>query len=147
MISLQVAFNYHLSIALIWLKYFWKGRKIASHPSSHPWRILLSICYMLDTSDLRYSIYSAIRRRVYPLSRMVTITKSVLWSFALTRVLPFLNIPKDLEPSYKTKLDFWNCLGRKITPTYNRRNTIRVRYSARKSVILISSSLLSRINS
>ena len=28
-----LAFNYHLPIILIWLKYCWKGRKIAHHPS------------------------------------------------------------------------------------------------------------------
>ena len=29
-------FAYHLPIVLIWLKYYWKGRKIASRPSIHP---------------------------------------------------------------------------------------------------------------
>ena len=28
-------------------------------------------------------------------------------------VLPFLNNPKDLDPSYKMDLDFWDCFGRK----------------------------------
>ena len=28
-------------------------------------------------------------------------------------VLSFLNNPKDLDLSYKTDLDFWDCLGRK----------------------------------
>ena len=40
-------------------------------------------------------------------------TKSVLWNFAIIRVLPFLNNPKDLDPSYKTNLDFWDCFERK----------------------------------
>ena len=26
--------------------------------------------------------------------------------------LPFLNNPKDLDPSYKMDLDLWDCLGR-----------------------------------
>ena len=39
--------------------------------------------------------------------------KSVLWNFAAIRVLPFLNNHKDLGPSYKMDLDFWNCFGRK----------------------------------
>ena len=34
--SLHTAFCYNLPIVLIWLKYYWKGRKIASHPSTHP---------------------------------------------------------------------------------------------------------------
>ena len=29
------------------------------------------------------------------------------------RVLSFLNNPKDLDPSYKMDLDFWDCFGRK----------------------------------
>ena len=28
-------------------------------------------------------------------------------------MLPFLNNPKDLDPSYKTDLDLWDCFGRK----------------------------------
>ena len=27
-------------------------------------------------------------------------------------ILTFLNNPKDLDPSYKMDLDFWNCFGR-----------------------------------
>ena len=30
-------------------------------------------------------------------------------------MVPFLNNPKDLDPSYKTDLDFLDCLGRKKT--------------------------------
>ena len=41
------------------------------------------------------------------------IIKSVLCNFAVIRVLPFLNNPKDLDPSYKMDLDFWDCFGRK----------------------------------
>ena len=37
---------------------------------------------------------------------------------------PFLNSPKDLDPSYKMDLDLWDCFGRKKTPSYNRRNTV-----------------------
>ena len=32
-VPLHTAFHYHLNIVLIWLKYCWKGRKIASHSS------------------------------------------------------------------------------------------------------------------
>ena len=28
-------------------------------------------------------------------------------------MLPFLNNPKDLDPSYKMDLDLWDCFGRK----------------------------------
>ena len=28
-------------------------------------------------------------------------------------ILPFLNNPKDLDPSYKMDLDLWDCFGRK----------------------------------
>ena len=32
--------------------------------------------------------------------------------YAITEVLLFLNNPKDLYPSYKLDLDFWDCLGK-----------------------------------
>ena len=34
------------------------------------------------------------------------------------------NNPKDLDPSYKTFLDLWDCFGRKKSPSYNRRNSV-----------------------
>ena len=37
----------------------------------------------------------------------------VLCALAVIRVLPFLNTPKDLDPSYKMDLDFWDCFGKK----------------------------------
>ena len=37
---------------------------------------------------------------------------------------PFLNNYKDLDPSYETDLDFWDCFGKKKNPSYNRRNAI-----------------------
>ena len=55
---------------------------------------------------------------------LLQITLSVLWNFAIIRVLPFLNNSKDLDPSYMMDLDFWNCFGRKITLFYNRRNMV-----------------------
>ena len=33
--------------------------------------------------------------------------------FCYNTSLPFLNNPKDLDPSFKMDLDFWNCFGRK----------------------------------
>ena len=50
---------------------------------------------------------------VFPSLEWVQIIKSVLSNFAVIRVLPFLNNPKDLDPSYKMDLNFWDCFGRK----------------------------------
>ena len=47
-----------------------------------------------------------------PVSRMTTNNSIVLCNFAIIRVLPFLNNPKDLDPSYKMDLDLWDCLGK-----------------------------------
>ena len=47
------------------------------------------------------------------LSRMNTNNQISPLHFAVIRVLPFLNNPKDLDLSYKTDLDFWDCFGRK----------------------------------
>ena len=58
-----------------------------------------------------YRIYSAIRV-ILPLE-WLQITKSVRWSFAIIQVSPFLNNPKDLDPSYEMDLDFWHCFKRK----------------------------------
>ena len=44
--------------------------------------------------------------------------------FCYIPILPFLNNPKDLDPSYKMDLDLWDCLGRKKTLSYNQRNTV-----------------------
>ena len=43
---------------------------------------------------------------------------------AIIRVLPFLNNLKNLDPSYKTGLDFWACFGRGKLPSYKRRDTV-----------------------
>ena len=51
------------------------------------------------------------------------ITKSVLLNFDIIPVVPFLNNPKDLDPSYKTDLDFWD-FSEGINPSYNRKNTV-----------------------
>ena len=36
------------------------------------------------------------------------------------------NNPKDIDPPYKTDLDFSDCFGRKITPSYNQRDTVHL---------------------
>ena len=41
---------------------------------------------------------------------MTPINKLVIRNFAVIGILPFLNNPKDLDPSYKMDLDFWHCL-------------------------------------
>ena len=70
-----------------------------------------------------YRIYSVIRQ-VFPSLEWLQIIKSALRNFAIIRVLPFLNNLKYLDLSYTTDLDFWDCFGRKISPTYDRRNKI-----------------------
>ena len=35
-------------------------------------------------------------------------------NYSYKRVLSFLNSPKDLDPSYKMDLEFWDCFGGKI---------------------------------
>ena len=40
------------------------------------------------------------------------------------QVLPFLNDRKDLDPSYKMDLDFWDCFVRGQPPSYKQRNTV-----------------------
>ena len=59
---------------------------------------------------------------------MSQIIKSVLCNLAVIQVLPFLNNPKDLDPSYKMDLDFWDCFGRKKTLSYKRRNMVLFLY-------------------
>ena len=44
--------------------------------------------------------------------------------FCCNTSIPFLNNPKCLNLSSKTDLDFWNCFGRKITPSYTRTNMV-----------------------
>ena len=41
-------------------------------------------------------------------------------------VLPFLNNPKNLDPSFKMDLEFWDCFRRKKTLSYNLKNTINI---------------------
>ena len=61
---------------------------------------------------------------IFVLLQWFQVIKSVLWNFAILPILPFLNNPKDLDPSYKMDLDLLDCFGRKITLSYNRRNMV-----------------------
>ena len=76
-----------------------------------------------------YHIYSAIRQG-FAFSRMTTKNEISPMKFCYM-ILPFLNSHKDLDPSYKMDLDFWDCFGRKKTASYNRSNTVHClpRYS------------------
>ena len=64
-------------------------------------------------------------RQVFSSLEWVQITKSVLWNFAIIWILPFLNNPKDLDPSYRMDLDFWDCFGRKRNLSSHWRNTVQ----------------------
>ena len=60
-------------------------------------------------------MYLAISQGFFPSLKCLQITKSVLWNFAMTWVLHFLNNPKDLYLSYKMDLDFGIVLeGKKL---------------------------------
>ena len=58
-----------------------------------------------------YCIYSVIRWG-FPLSRM-TVNNQISPMEFCYNTIPFLNNPNDLDLSYKTDLDFWDCFGRK----------------------------------
>ena len=45
----------------------------------------------------------------------------------MIQVLPFQNNPKDLDPSYKIDLDFWDCFGgKKISLSYKGANIVKL---------------------
>ena len=46
------------------------------------------------------------------------------YDFCYNRSFAFLKQSKDLDLSYKTDLDFFDCFERKQTLSYNRRNTV-----------------------
>ena len=67
---------------------------------------------ILIVLNAQYHIYSAM---VFPLSRMTTNNQISPLKFCYTVIcnfFPFQNNPKDLDPSYKTDLDFWDCFGK-----------------------------------
>ena len=100
------------------------GRAVALPPMSALALVLASSWTKCVHSSV-YRIYSAIRW-VFSLSRMSTNNQISPMQFCYTcnTRLPFLNNPKDLDPSYKMDLDFWDCFGRTKTPPYRRRNTV-----------------------
>ena len=54
------------------------------------------------------------KKRFSPLNNdYILLLKSVQRNFAIIQVLSFLINPKDLDPSYKMDLDFWDCFTRK----------------------------------
>ena len=50
-------------------------------------------------------------KTAFPLSRMTTNNYISPIKFCSNTSLSFLNNPKDLDPSYKMDLDFWDCFG------------------------------------
>ena len=69
--------------------------------------------WCVGTSQAVWIPYLCGYKTGFPLSRMTTYNLISLLSFALIQVLPFLNNPKDVDPSYKMDLEFWDCFGRK----------------------------------
>ena len=65
---------------------------------------------LVDQRHLPY--FSAYKTGGFLSLEWLQITKSVQWNFTIIQILPFLNNLKDLDPSYKTDLDFWDCFGR-----------------------------------
>ena len=108
----------------------WVHLHIYFHPSSSetqlPWH---PVCFPrlqnpLSKRVYMYRIYPAIRRGFFVPLEWLQIATSVPWNFAIIPILPFLNNPKDLDPSYKTDLDLWDCFGRKKSILYNWRNMV-----------------------
>ena len=60
------------------------------------------------------------------LSRMSTNNQISPMQFCCNKGFTLPNNPKDLDPSDKTDLDFWDCFGRKNTLSYKRRNTVTI---------------------
>ena len=70
-----------------------------------------------------YRIYLAIRQG-FRFSRMTTYNLISLMKFALILIFSFRSNPEDRDPSYKMDLDLLDYFVRKITLSYNRRNTV-----------------------
>ena len=80
------------------------------------------IIFLICQSSV-YHIYSAIRQGFSPLLNDYKLLNQSC-KFAIIQMSPFLNKPKDLDPSYKMDLDFLDDFGREQTLSYNRRNMI-----------------------
>ena len=59
-----------------------------------------------------HTVFIRLWDRVFGPLEWLQITKSVLWNFVIIPILPFLDNPKDLDPSCKMDLDLWDCFGR-----------------------------------
>ena len=57
---------------------------------------------------------------------MTTYKLISLMEFALILIFIFRSNPEDRDPSYKMDLDFLDYFVRKITLSYNRRNTVLI---------------------
>ena len=52
-------------------------------------------------------------------------TDNILYFSGYNPILPFLNYPKNLDLSYKTDLDLWDCLGRvKLIAKFHRTDLV-----------------------
>ena len=67
-----------------------------------------SVVRLTDCPDMTLDVYRGRKTKMQQ-----QIPKSVLSNFAIIPDLPFLNNPKELDPSYKMDLDFWHCYGMK----------------------------------
>ena len=70
-----------------------------------------------------HRIYLTIRRG-FPLSRMTKNNLISSMKLYYNTSSPFLSNLKDLDPSYKTDLDYWGRFRRKNTPPYSPVNTV-----------------------
>ena len=75
---------------------------------------------------IAYCIYSVIRWQLIFL-KLFQICKSFLCNSAKKgqQVFLFQNNSKDLDLSYKTDLDLWDCFGKDKSLSYNQRNMVK----------------------
>ena len=66
---------------------------------------------ILSKECLILCICSAIKQG-FPLSKMTAELRINLKEFKYEIGIPYQNNPKNLDPSYKMDLDFWDCFGR-----------------------------------
>ena len=94
---------------LLELEFQHKGNKQTEKFSRQEWiqKITLFICYTEKDKNKSWTDLSLLGQE-----------PTLKTEFAIQ------NNPENLDPSYKTGLDFWNCFGRGKPSFYNRRNTV-----------------------
>ena len=113
--------------------------------SEQPIFCISTLCSMRVNLNFIIFTYSAIRRG-FSFSRIGTNKQISPLQFCCNTSLPFLNNPKDLDPSYKMDLDFWNCFRRKITPSYDRRNMVDICWYSEQTIFCIGTFSSMRVN-